>query len=199
MNIKQRMKELVDHFNNNRFNGINVYLRPELENEWHRDYAISEGLYYDDEGEYFDNDTFRQDLMNFVDDWFDVKKHYYESSRDKERPVIGELVVRYYWQAQELEVYHQGSKLLRKFKTNIQGKKTCHPSIEYLASQLDGQTMTLEDAIDILETSHIAGDCPKLDFEVKNGTIIGEERICDDEGCPIHSWILVEFEDIERK
>jgi hypothetical protein len=205
MNIKQRMKELVEHFKKNKFNGIHVYLRPECESEWHEEYAISQDLYYDDEAaaafsdnEYqsFDHDRLRSELTNFIDKWFGVEKHRYESSRDKERPVHGELVVRYYWQSQELEIYYEGCKFLRKYKFNLQEKELCPTAVISLAASLDGQSMNLEDAIDLLETSN-KDSSTKLNFAVKDNAIIGKVASCkDDGGCPIHTWTLLEFEDV---
>lgn len=62
-------------------------IKPECEEEWNEDYAIVYNVYYDyPESNYFDHDRFRQDYENMV------------------KGIFPDCKVKFYWQAQEIEV-----------------------------------------------------------------------------------------------
>lgn len=194
MNLKQKMTELIEYFKTNQFNGYDIELYPELEGEWHEEYAIAQDFQADtwDEGEYFDYAQFEYDLRRFVAEWFGLEDVRRSAREDKEPPKQGELVLRM-WGSNEIEVYYEGYKPLRKFHTPHDGFQGCPKplpqALKDAVDSLDGKTMTLEDAEwDVLRELD-------LDIEyraVPGGYILAEEE----EGKLKHVWKLIEFTDV---
>lgn len=110
MDISKKMRGLISllHRGVNEIALSNV--KAECENEWGQDYAIVNGVYWDDQGRYFDKSHFIYDLEQFIKNHFsgpkDVVVVLHESTEPKNATLPhNTVVVRLLLSSQELEVY----------------------------------------------------------------------------------------------
>lgn len=109
MHIGERMKELIPLLRA----GVNDVrmpdVRPECEGEWGPDYAIVRDVYHERDDDYFDADAFWADVRELVLNHFRAGGGNVvgdtDPARRKEKRPAGSVVVNFYGQSQEIEVY----------------------------------------------------------------------------------------------